>query len=165
MMSTPSSFCASTMSCPRVHSEIADPCQVSPPSRRRLARRPARSFFTSVARCAKPPSFPYVFAARAKSRWVKACASRLPGRRRKCFSSASPTRCGGRFLAEIDVRLAEMDRLQLGVAVGEMQQRDVAEARQVVERRSLRRGARIQREPGRGGGSEGLQEFAAGKGH
>ena len=67
--------------------------------------------------------------------------------------------------AEIDVRLAEMDREQLSVAVGEMQQRDVAETGQIVKRRSLRRGARIQRESGRGGGSERLQEFAAGEGH
>ena len=67
--------------------------------------------------------------------------------------------------AEIDARLAEMDRKKLRMTIGEMQQRDVAEARQVVERRSLRRGARIQRESGRGGGSEGLQEFAAGERH
>src|SRR6266581_1557324 len=36
MMSTPRSFCASIMSCPRVHSEVAEPCQVSPPSSTRL---------------------------------------------------------------------------------------------------------------------------------
>src|SRR2546429_597742 len=54
-MSMPSSFCASIMSCPRVQSEVADPCQVSPPSSSRLAPRSSRTFFTSVARCAKPP--------------------------------------------------------------------------------------------------------------
>ena len=61
----------------------------------------------------------------------------------KCRSSASPTRCGGlpRHArdAEIDVRLAELDRQQLRVAVGEMQQVHVAEARQVVEARRVLR--------------------------
>src|SRR6267142_1916401 len=63
MISTPRSFCASIMSCPRVHSEVAEPCQVSPPSRSSDAPRSARSFFTRVARCAKPPIFPYFLAA------------------------------------------------------------------------------------------------------
>ena len=40
---------------------------------------------------------------------------------------------GCRADAEVDVRLAEMDRQQLGVAVGEVQEMHVAEARQVVE--------------------------------
>ena len=35
--------------------------------------------------------------------------------------------------ADIDARLAEMDRLQLGVAVGQMQDADIAEAADVVE--------------------------------
>ena len=55
----------------------------------------------------------------------------------KCFSSCSPTRCGGlpgcAADAEVDARLAKVDRQQLRVAVGEVQQAHVAEARQVVQ--------------------------------
>ena len=53
-----SSLPASIMSWPRDHSEVADPCQVSPPSSSSACGRPARSRFTSVARCAKPPTLP-----------------------------------------------------------------------------------------------------------
>ncbi len=56
--STPSAFCASTMSWPFVHSAVADPCQASPPSSSSAPGRDALSFFTSVARCAKPPRRP-----------------------------------------------------------------------------------------------------------
>src|SRR6266705_997952 len=91
MMSTPRSFCASIMSCPRVQSAVAD--------------------------------------------------------------------------AEIDARLAEAHRQQLGVAVGEVQQRYVAERRQVVERFVPCLRARSQRKPGCRRGGESLQEFATRQRH
>ena len=65
---------------------------------------------------------------------------------RNIFSSASPTTCGGRFApardADVGARLAEVHRQQLRVAVGEVQQRDVAEAREVVDRLVARRRAK-----------------------
>src|SRR5207245_27923 len=54
--------------------------------------------------------------------------------------------------AEIDARLAETHGQQLRVAIGEVQQRYVAEARQLVGRRGLCCGTAVEREPGRGGG-------------
>ena len=62
--------------------------------------------------------------------------------------------------AEVDVGFAEMDRQQLRVAVREVQEVRVAEARQVVEPGAL--GARgPQRQPACRGDRECLQEFAA----
>ena len=60
----------------------------------------------------------------------------------------------------IDARLAEIDRLQLGVAVGEMQDADIAEAADVVEivvgrQRDARRDARS------GGDAKPAQEISA----
>ena len=43
---------------PFVHSEVAEPCQVSPPSSSSAPGRLAFSCLTSVARCAKPPTLP-----------------------------------------------------------------------------------------------------------
>ena len=42
----------------RRYGKVADPCQVSPPSSSSAAGRLARMRLTSVARCAKPPTFP-----------------------------------------------------------------------------------------------------------
>ena len=71
--------------------------------------------------------------------------------------------------AEVDARLAEVDRQQLRVAVGEMQQVHVAEARQVVHALRRRRGrqhvARRDRHAGRGGSRQHLQEFPASHRH
>ncbi|MCY1556291.1 hypothetical protein D9M68_930290 [compost metagenome] len=58
IMFTPSSLQASTMSCPFVHSEVAEPCQVSPPSSSSACGRLALSCLISVLRCAKPPTLP-----------------------------------------------------------------------------------------------------------
>ena len=58
MTSTPRSLQASTMSWPFVHSAVADPCHVSPPSSNSELGRDPFSRLTSVARCAKPPTFP-----------------------------------------------------------------------------------------------------------
>jgi hypothetical protein len=66
--------------------------------------------------------------------------------------------------ADVDARLAEVDRQELRVAVGEMQQRDVAEPGNPVQglRARLReRLRRIEGEPGRRGGREHFEEFAA----
>ncbi len=65
--------------------------------------------------------------------------------------------------ADVDAGLAEMDRQQLRVAVGEVQQAEVAEGRQVVQlARGLRR-ARAGPQAGAGGGRERQQaeELAA----
>ena len=51
------------MSWPLVHSDVAEPCQVSPPSSSNAPGRVAFSIFTSVARCAKPPTWPNARAA------------------------------------------------------------------------------------------------------
>ncbi len=67
--------------------------------------------------------------------------------------------------AEIDARLAEMSRQQLGVAVGEVQERYVAESRKIVERVFVVLRARIERKSGRSRGSERLQEFATRQRH
>ena len=57
-MSTRKSLAASTMSWPFVHSAVAEPCQVSPPSSSSAFGREARTRLINVARCAKPPSLP-----------------------------------------------------------------------------------------------------------
>ncbi len=67
--------------------------------------------------------------------------------------------------AEIDARLAEAQRQQLGVAIGEVQERHVAESRQVVERFVPRLRARIELEPRRRRGGERLHEFATRQRH
>ena len=46
------------VSCALVHSEVALPCQVSPPSSSSAPGRLALSRLTRVARCAKPPTLP-----------------------------------------------------------------------------------------------------------
>jgi len=62
--------------------------------------------------------------------------------------------------ADVDVGLAEIDRQQLSVAIGEVQQVHVAEARQVVKLLALRlRQARIERDAARRGGGKEVQEF------
>ena len=94
---------------------------------------------------------------------------RVPGAMPKCFSSASPTRCGGLpdgcADAEVDARLAEVDRQQLRVAVGEVQETHVAERRDAVvepvARGQIQRGAAGDREARGGGSSEHLEKFAA----
>jgi hypothetical protein len=64
-----------------------------------------------------------------------------------------------------------MDRQQLGVAIGEVQEMHVAEARQVVEPIDPRPAlggeqlARVEGEAGRRGGGEDLQELSAVHGH
>ncbi len=67
--------------------------------------------------------------------------------------------------AEIDARLAETNRVELRVAVGDVQQADVAEPLDaVVERRAggeIERSSRGDRQAGGGRGSEGLEKFAA----
>ena len=166
------------MSWPFVHSDVAEPCQLSPPSRSSAFGRVARSCFTSVARCANPPVLPKLRAAAVKSRCVKACASRVPGLMPKCFSSASPTRCGGLpgRVADADVHagLAEMHRQQLRVDVGEVQQAHAAERRVVVETRAgrqhrapratTRAGRRPRRRRGAGGSRGGAWSRRIGSG-
>ena len=65
--------------------------------------------------------------------------------------------------AEVDARLAEVDRVELRVAVGEVQQADVAEARQVVQRAALarQRVAPVEREPSGRRGGEHAEEFSS----
>ena len=58
MMSTPSNLQASTMSWPRVHSAVPEPCQVSPPSSSKAPGRLALRRLTKVAMWAKPPTLP-----------------------------------------------------------------------------------------------------------
>src|SRR5450759_4094710 len=58
MTSTPNSSEASTMSCPAVHSAVAEPCQLSPPSSSKALGRLAFRRLTRLARCAKPPTLP-----------------------------------------------------------------------------------------------------------
>ncbi|MCZ7654288.1 MAG: hypothetical protein M5R42_08335 [Rhodocyclaceae bacterium] len=70
--------------------------------------------------------------------------------------------------AEVDVRLAEINGLQLGMAVGEMQQRDVAEARQFIQlvpALGSKQFAAVEGESRGGSGSEDLQELSAVHGH
>ena len=67
--------------------------------------------------------------------------------------------------AEIDIRLTEVDRIELRVAVGEMQQAHVSERGGVVVERgpvaTLERRAALNGQPGRRGGRDHVQEFAA----
>ena len=67
--------------------------------------------------------------------------------------------------AKVDVGFAEPDGQQLGVTVGEMQQRDVSVARHVVEIggqfAARQDGFAVQCHAGRGGDSEHLQKLAA----
>jgi hypothetical protein len=61
-----------------------------------------------------------------------------------------------------------MDRQQLRVAIGEVQEMHVAEARQIVEPAAALGGeqlARVEGEAGRRGGGEDLQELSAVHGH
>jgi hypothetical protein len=70
--------------------------------------------------------------------------------------------------AQVDVGLAEIDGLQLGMAVGHVHERHVAEGGQVVivGGRVAGQGlAAIQGEAGGAGGGEDLEEFAAVHGH
>ncbi len=66
--------------------------------------------------------------------------------------------------AEVDAGLAEPRRLQLRMAVGDVQEADVSERLepfvQVLAVRAIGRAARIDRQSGDGGGGESLQEFA-----
>ena len=89
------------------------------------------------------------------------------------FSRCSPTRCGSwPFMladAEVDAGLAEVDRLQLRMAVGHVQERDVAELRHVVQRVGGRGrvglGPAAQAHAGDASRAEDLQEFALGEVH
>src|SRR6185503_3949135 len=51
-----------------------------------------------------------------KSRWVNACAARVPGAMPKCLSSASPTRCGGLPRALPAPRLTLGSRKRVGLS-------------------------------------------------
>ena len=65
--------------------------------------------------------------------------------------------------ADVHVRLTEIDRPQLRVTVGDVQQRHIAEGGRVIERfRRLLGPGEIegQRHAGRAGGREKVQEFA-----
>ena len=70
---------------------------------------------------------------------------------------------------QVDAGLAEVDRLELRVAVGHVQQRDVAEARQLVERcfgRSrIGLGVAGQPHAGDAGRAQHLQELALAQTH
>jgi hypothetical protein len=77
---------------------------------------------------------------------------------------------GRRTDADVDARLAEVQRHQLRVAVGEMEQADVAERRLLVEalggvRLGREHAAAIERHPGRRSGGQQLQEVAPGEAH
>ena len=152
-MSTPSSLHASTMSWPLVQSAVAEPCQVSPPSSSSVRPgRLARSFFTSVARCAKPPTLPYWRADFLEvevregmcldrvRRDLEVLKQRLADDMRRLAARSAD--------ADVDVRFAEIGWYQLRVAVGEVQQRDVAERRNLVQVRG-RGGVRCVGHPGR----------------
>jgi len=70
--------------------------------------------------------------------------------------------------AEVDAGLAEIDGQQLGVAVGHVHERHVAEGREVVEAGGRIAGQHllaIEREAGGGSGGQYLQEFPAGHRH
>ena len=104
-------------------------------------RREVREAADSCRSCARRCS---------KSRCVNACASRVFGAMPKCLSSASPTRCGGlpraSCDADVDVGFAEVGRQQLRVAVGEVEQGDVA-ARSPAGRRSASLALPLRRAP------------------
>ena len=165
------------MSCPCVHNAVAEPCQVSPPSSssapgparlqpldQRGQVREAADLAVATRRC-------------SKSRWVKACASGDAAAMPAACSRCSPTRCGRRPCivadAEVDARLAKVDRHQLRVAVGEVQQRHRAGTlegrRHVVQRRWPRRvGVGIARQrvmPAADGRGQHLQELAFAQAH
>ncbi len=79
---------------------------------------------------------------------------------------AHEVRRPSRRLADADVhaRLPEPRRTELGVGVGDVQQRDVAEARHAVERRAVglrQRGRGVEREPGGGTRCQDLEELPA----
>ena len=71
---------------------------------------------------------------------------------------------GRRADAEVHARLAEIHRLQLRMAVGEMQEVDIAEARQVIQvagrRRSRQRRLRVDQHAARGGNAQQLRKLA-----
>ena len=67
--------------------------------------------------------------------------------------------------ADIHAGFAEMDRPQLRVAVGEVQEMHVAEARSIVEALRVLSGAAFEIQPRRGTGCEDVQEFASGERH
>src|SRR3989337_2192231 len=75
MRSTPKRFCAPIMSAPRVHSAVAEPCQLSPPSRSSACARAPRGRGPGVARCAGPPRRPWRGGSRSKSTCEKAWAA------------------------------------------------------------------------------------------
>src|SRR6267143_1978687 len=165
-MSIPSSFCASIMSCQR-------------PQRR---RRPLPCI-AAVEEQARAPLGAQLLHERCKVREAAELSVRLrrphevelgEGVRfaasgaeaemlQESLADQMRRAVRARSDAEIDVRLAEMGRQQLGVAVGEVQERYVAEPRQIVESLILR--ARSQRKTGRGRGGERLQEFATRQRH
>ena len=71
---------------------------------------------------------------------------------------------GGSAHADVHARLAEVQRQQLGVTVGEMEKADVAEPRQIVHPcipLAGQRGAAIERQAPGGGDREEVEEFAA----
>ena len=138
--------------------------------RRAAARRGAARAVCviSVARCAKPPTLPYSFAAwreietgecvslRAATRDIELAQQRLA----RQMWRLSLSKAG----AEVDVRLAIVDRQQLRMAVGEVQKADVAERRQVVEVAVVGLRARVtavERQPRSGGEREQVDEFPA----
>ena len=66
--------------------------------------------------------------------------------------------------ADVHARLPEPGRTELGVRVGDVQQRDVAEPRHAVERIAARLCeclGRVEREPGGGAGGEDFEELSA----
>ena len=66
--------------------------------------------------------------------------------------------------ADVDIRLAVVDRQKLRMAVGEVQERDIAEAGQLIERIAIALGEGvpgIERKPARRGDREHFQEFSA----
>ena len=93
----------------------------------------------------------------------------MPGAMPKCFSSASPTRCGGLPLRRPTPRLTFGSRKYAGSSCAwqsvKCSRRTLPKRRNVVERRPPSRCAsgrpRVESEPGRGGGGENVQEFAA----
>src|SRR3990172_5654295 len=112
-------FCAPIMSAPLVQSDVAEPCQVSPPSSSSACGREARRRFTSVARCAKPPTLPRRRFEIEVGEGVRGGAARRDPEaleQRLADQVRRPT-CG---LAdpEVDARLPKMDRPEEGVRGG-----------------------------------------------
>jgi len=85
----------------------------------------------------------------------------------KCLSKAFADQMRRKFLLpptpRLNARLTEAQRQKLRVAIGEVQQRHVAERRQIVESFVLR--TRSQGKPGRRRRGERLQEFATRQRH